>query len=252
MSTLYAYNYPSTVMELDGSLIMDSANCAYWSASNEICGYNANIINSILNNMDNYFDFNKNFIDIGARYGEFSRGLATKFNHVFAFEPNKKSAALIYTNCLLNDTINKVDVYNIYLSDKNSTVYFNGWCDENDININVSKLVNDVVTKYDGEHLDDSVSKITSHTLDEYNFDNIGFIKIDTEGYELNILKGAAGTILRNNCPPILFELLDNSYFKNEQTGEEYKKSIISFLNSLGYSNIIQYGSDPQNYLALK
>lgn len=251
MSKLYAYNYPNKVVELDGSIIMDSANCAYWSAYTEIGGYNANTIISIQMNENKYFDFNKNFIDIGARYGEFSKELARSFNHVFAFEPNKKSAALIYVNCLLGDVIDKVDVHNVYLSDKNSFVYFNGWCDQNDPNINVTKLVNDVVDMYDGEHLDNNVNKITSHTLDEYNFDNIGLIKIDTEGYELNVLKGAAGTIIRNNCPPILFELLDDEYFKNKENGEEYKNTILSFLRSLGYSKIIQYGEDPQNYLAI-
>ena len=252
MSKLYAYNYPNKIIELENIIIFDSYNTAYWCSNNEKAGYNINTIIKILNNVDEYFDFSKDFIDIGARYGEFTFHLAGVFNHTYAFEPNKKSAALIHVNCLLSNTINKVDVFNDYLSDCKKEVKYNGWCNTEDKNICAEKLTETVKEYHDGEHLDNNIYEIKTNTLDEYSFDNVGFIKIDVEGAEYDVIKGAAGTIIRNNCPPILFELLEDEYFKTEELKEKYKNDLYSLLYSLGYSNIIQYGEDIQNYLALK
>ena len=252
MSKLYAYNYPDKVVELENSIIYDSHITAYWCVSAEKAGYNVNTIISIMNNQDNYFDFSKNFIDIGARVGEFAVRLGTLFNHTYAFEPNKKSAALIHVNSLLANNIDKVDIINAYLSDCKKDVLYNGWCNANDNNILANDIVDTVKTFHDGEHLDGKTYQLTTHTLDEYSFDNVGFIKIDVEGAEYEVLKGAIGTIMRNNCPPILFELLDDVCFKTTEIREKYKNDLYSLLYSLGYSNIIQYGEDSQNYLALK
>jgi hypothetical protein len=48
--------------------------------------------------------------------------------------------------------------------------------------------------------------EIEINTLDSYNFDNIGFIKMDVEENELDVLKGAKETLIRSNYPKILFE----------------------------------------------
>ena len=252
MSKLYSYNYPNTVVELEDCIILDSYNTAYWCAAREKAGYNVNTIIEILNNEQGYFDFTKRFIDIGARYGEFTCHLGKYFSHVFAFEANKKSSALIHVNCLLKDITDKVDIFNVYLSDKNKHVQYNGWANVEDNNIDTQRLTNDVITYFDGGHLDNTILDVYAHTLDEYNFDNIGFIKIDTEGSELEIIKGGAGTIIRNNCPPILFELLNEEFFITKELREKYKNDLFSLLYSLGYSKITQYGEDLQNYLALK
>jgi FkbM family methyltransferase len=47
---------------------------------------------------------------------------------------------------------------------------------------------------------------IVIHTLDSYNIQNIGFIKMDVENNELNVLKGAVNTIKNSEYPSILFE----------------------------------------------
>lgn len=252
MSKLYAYKYPEDVIELEDYIIMDSFNMAYYCANNHKAGYNVNTIIKILNNWEGYFDFSKNFIDIGSRLGEFPLHLANVFNHVYAFEPNKKSAALICVNCLLANNLDKVDVFNDYLSDCKKEIKYNGWCNVEDENILAQELTEGVKLNHDGEHLDDNIYKIETHTLDEYSFNNVGFIKIDVEGAEYDVIKGAAGTIIRNECPPILFELLKPEGFKNEYLYEKYKNNLYTLLCSLGYSNIIQYGEDSQNYLALK
>ena len=52
---------------------------------------------------------------------------------------------------------------------------------------------------------------VTIETLDHYDFGKVRFIKIDTEGAEFDVLKGAERT-LRKSKPVIAFEFGENSY----------------------------------------
>lgn len=62
-------------------------------------------------------------------------------------------------------------------------------------------------------------------TLDSYNFAEVGFIKMDVEGYELEALKGAVGLIDR--CRPIM-------YIEDDRM--EKSKALRDFIRSLGYT----------------
>ena len=68
--------------------------------------------------------------------------------------------------------------------------------------------------------------------LDDYNFNDIDLIKIDTQGSEYNILQGAKQTLINNN--PILNIEIENKNEQQKIAGEQ----IISFLNELGYKEI--------------
>jgi FkbM family methyltransferase len=63
--------------------------------------------------------------------------------------------------------------------------------------------------------------------LDDYDFDAVGFIKIDVEGHELSVLRGASNTIERHR-PLMLIEIEDR-----------HKPNAIcnahNFLGNLGY-----------------
>lgn len=77
--------------------------------------------------------------------------------------------------------------------------------------------------------------------LDELNLSNIGFIKIDVEGMEEKVLRGGVGTIVRNNYPPILFELWNVGFYNMTQ---EKHDSLKNFLESLGYEILWKWGDD--------
>ena len=70
-------------------------------------------------------------------------------------------------------------------------------------------------------------------TLDSFNLKNISFIKIDVEGYELNLLKGAFNTIEKNK--PLIFiekkkdydDLKNFLYDLNYDIIEEFEKDIL-------------------------
>lgn len=49
---------------------------------------------------------------------------------------------------------------------------------------------------------------VAQHTLDSYGFENVDIIKIDVEGYELNVLEGASQTIA-NNRPIVQIECVE-------------------------------------------
>ena len=73
--------------------------------------------------------------------------------------------------------------------------------------------------------------EIEIRTLDSFNIDNIGFIKIDIEDNEFQALSGAKNTIIKSNYPKILFEM-------NRENTE-----LLDYLKSLDYNivNIIDY-----------
>lgn len=70
-------------------------------------------------------------------------------------------------------------------------------------------------------------------TIDSYNFSDVGFIKIDVEGYEKFVLEGAQQTI--QQCrPTIQLEIVANQCRKFGYWGED----MITWMRSWGYSVI--------------
>ena len=67
--------------------------------------------------------------------------------------------------------------------------------------------------------------KIRSEKLDHYSFERVDLLKIDVEGFELDVLLGAENTI-RQFKPRIIIET----------HSKELRKKCHVFLSSLGYS----------------
>ena len=188
------------------------------------------IIQKIEQNLEGYFDFNKNLVDIGAGLGEYCWKLP--FKHAYAFEPNKKMIYKIHANAVLNDRVDEIDTFQYLLSDKKEIIRFDGFCTDA------------------GSHIcykTDSYTEIESKTLDSFGIENVGLIKIDVEGMEEKVLRGGLGTIIRNNYPPILFECWNVGYSGMTQ---EKHDSLFNFLNDLGYE-IYQYWGDDETHLAI-
>lgn len=191
----------------------------------------ANIITRINLNEDNYFDFNKAILDIGAHAGVYS--FRTNFKHVYAFEPNKMIFSFLNINLIMHNKFDNSKTYNVLLSDKVEDLEYDGF--------NADKSLPVFGTTYN------DISIVKAHTLDEYNLDNIGLIKIDVEGMEEKVLRGGLGTIIRNNYPPILFELWDVGNYGMTQ---EKHDSLQNFLEDLGYE-IFWYWGDFETHLAI-
>ena len=144
---------------------------------------------------DKDFLKDKDFIDAGAFTGDSSIPLSKlTTGNVHAFEPFKESFNQLIKNIELNNIDNIVPV-NSFLSDDigEVSIYLSG---DNYEGVTSDSEVRD----YDQEFI------VPAMTVDDYvdkNNLDVGFIKIDVEGAEQDLLKGAINTIKKYK--PILF-----------------------------------------------
>lgn len=124
-------------------------------------------------------------LDIGAHVGLYTRALSESFQFVNSFEPFP-----VTFDCLTKNTrkLSNVKLHNIALGDTNGKV---------DIDFNQENSGNSAVIPG---------SKFELQRLDNFNFIDIDFIKIDVEGYEHNVLAGGLDTIRRNK-PVMIVEV---------------------------------------------
>ena len=183
-------------------------------------------------------------LDIGANLGTFCVPLAKKISkHTYhAFEPQR----IVYYQLCANTFINglgNVHCHNFGLSDKEErlVLVMPDYTSEGNIgafSINKEVRENDYECKTEG-----AKEPLVVFTLDSGAHQNIRLIKIDVEGHELEVLKGAKKTIKDNNYPPIIFEA-----WTWKPWYQEKRKELFDYLKSLGYE-IQQLG---QNNLATR
>lgn len=118
-------------------------------------------------------------VDIGANVGLWSRDLATKFTRVIAIEP-----VVEFQDCLrLNVPNHNLEIWPIALGTNDTTI---------DMIITEGNTGHSHINKHTVGN-----GKVQMKKLDTlaYNFDRIDYIKIDCEGYEMQILQGGEQTI---------------------------------------------------------
>lgn len=123
-------------------------------------------------------------LDIGANIGLWSRDLCQQFKTVVAFEPVEQ-----FRNCLnLNAMYSNLTIEACALGEYES---------------HIQMIVTEGNTGH--SHVDQTSmgrGTIPMRTLDSFGYMQIDYIKIDCEGYELPIIKGAEETIKR--CKPVI------------------------------------------------
>lgn len=160
-------------------------------------------------------NYNKHniILDIGANIGNHSLFFSEYLDHteIICFEPYSANVDLLYKNV----TDKTVKIYNCALSDSNSLKPL----------YNSSKNNNGGYSLhfYDGSKGENQSfvveEGLSTKTLDSFNLKNITMIKIDVEGHEDSVLRGAIDTII-NNKPIIFLENLAHGYphlFKVDQ-----------------------------------
>ena len=140
-----------------------------------------------------------NVLDIGAHTGTYALSLASISKHVYAFEPQRLTFYALCGGVALSNY-------------KNITCIQKGLGSSEQEGEQILKIVSNDGGGSSLHAIDGVISeeKIDIITLDSLNLSDIGFIKMDVEENELEVLKGANETIKRCGYPKVVFEC--NSY----------------------------------------
>ena len=158
------------------------------------------------------------FFDIGANVGNYSASLSGRFPNaiIHAFEPHPKNFARLQDhtvssnlkihNCALGQSQGELTLYDIIDSDKSTFA-------------TLHKAVISEIHKKDVETFTVTVETLDNVSESE-NISYIDFMKIDTEGNELDVLRGAANLLKNNNIGCIHFEfnemnIISRAFFRD-------------------------------------
>jgi FkbM family methyltransferase len=166
-------------------------------------------------------------IDVGANVGDTVAMISEKANaNYLCVEGNEKYYDLLVENSMLFTGC--VETEKCFLGDK------------------TTKVNMDLITKNGTARLDSGgnskiflIKKLDDLLNEKPNFkNNVDLIKIDTDGFELQILRGSKKTIVRNK-PLIFFEFTPELMLAQKQDPLD----IFKFLSNLGYSDSIFYSN---------
>lgn len=172
----------------------------------------------------NFCSPNRDFIDIGAHAGTYALSLAPYCRKVHAFEPQKMTFYALCGGIALNHLTNVVP-HNVALGQMASRR-----------TLHISTEDGGGSTLHEGYMRKQGLSEIATEScavlaLDNLEFfEKVGFIKIDVEGAELEVLLGAARTIVESDYPPILFECWPDDWFAFK------KRELMEHLSEIGYA----------------
>jgi FkbM family methyltransferase len=157
----------------------------------------------------------RNALDIGAWCGTWSVAMSKYCKNIHAFEPDGT-----HFECLTRNVGPHVhiDPKMIAVGDTNDTV----------------ALTKDDFTQ---ARRVDGKGDIQLHIIDSFDFKNVDLIKIDVEGYEMRVLKGAEKTL--KTCQFLMIELNNNS--------KKYQSSNIEieeYLSQTGFRVLIDIWPD--------
>jgi len=175
----------------------------------------------------------KNCIDIGCNIGEFSKAILKNQNtKIVAFEPlpgckkDLEQIKQIYDSRFI--------YFECALSNKNGFDYIN-FGDKKSGLASLEKKINkiDYLDKVNKNSIKIELKKLNNF-IDNDNFNNIDFIKIDTEGHEFKVLEGGLDFIKKSNIKLIQIEFNRHHLFTNNtinQFSEMLDNYIVTQMN---------------------
>lgn len=210
--------YPFVLDDIIFDLKLDPANCGVDTEIFADKNYEPEILRHIRSNLRD----TDVFIDIGANIGQHSLYASYFCRHVYAFEPIGK----LYNQCVesvfKNDILN-VSTYNYGLGNetKDLPIYSNG----------SSMAASSIYATKNKKFIQNIRIRRFDDIYRAIGIEKADMIKIDVEGYELEVLLGAREFIAMFK-PLILTEL--SPYFYR-RLDESISNKILDFLIGMGY-----------------
>jgi len=168
------------------------------------------------------FSISRNhMVDVGGNVGRWSVDFAKHFSKVSAFEPAPYHIECFEKNCISYKNI-KLYPYGLGSFSTKGTLEV---AVENHLG-STRVIPNDS-------------GNIELKTLDEHSFTDVDVLKIDVEGLEIEVLKGAKETIDR--CKPII--VIERCVFNSERFGYD-KMASHNILDSFGYKRLFKITRD--------
>jgi FkbM family methyltransferase len=168
-------------------------------------------------------DPDRTSVDAGANRGTYTYFLAKLAKHVYAYEPNPAMRWILQRSVGRNVTVS-----NIALSDRTGDAQFavpksKEKCHNNAGSLEVGQLT---------ESSEDLVlMSVRTARLDDEAVSNVGFIKIDVEGHERELLVGARQVIARDR-PVLLIEMM-------ESLAPGMRTDNLEYVEQLGYHSFL-------------
>jgi FkbM family methyltransferase len=190
-------------------------------------------------------------IDAGAHIGLITREMAASFGLVHAFEPNSQTYLALAANAALAPAVNVVP-YRLALYSRETQLSLAG-PEAQEIPIptdslgapNFRGVENSGAMRFfeqgSGQNL------VEARTLDSFGFNDVGLIKVDCQGADGEVIRGAVGTIRR--CQPFVVFEWEAQLSKAYETDLPAIKTLFA---SLGYEvQVLHVHNDKQtDYLA--
>ena len=170
----------------------------------------------LLKFIDYCVDKNKKFnhiLDIGAWVGTWSMAMNKFCGRVVAFEPDS-----LHYECLVKNVSDDIETHQLAVGSEEKLISLS------EDNFTQSKRII-------GE------GSIPMITIDSMKLDDVDLIKIDVEGYEMEVLKGAVNTL--ENVSYLIIELNNNTK-KYGSSNIEIEKHV----QSLGFRPLIEHWPD--------
>ena len=171
----------------------------------------------------------KNIFDVGANIGQTALQFSEAFpnSHILSFEPISSTFDILKNNT--RKKIN-IDCYHFAFGDKINEIDVKLF-DESQSYLNSLKVK--AMNQYDFA----KTEKVKVDTIDEFlkinkQINKIELLKIDTEGYEIQVLKGASYSIKTGKIKLIYLE----AGFSKSNNRSTYYPEIHDYLDSNGYS----------------
>ncbi|WOK91867.1 hypothetical protein Cni_G00558 [Canna indica] len=178
-------------------------------------------------------------VDVGANVGMATFAVAAMGFRVVAFEPVFENLQRICDGLFLNRAGDRVTVYAAAASDRIGNITFHklvGRLDNSAISATGAKLA--------FKSNEEVAVEVATIPLDEVipDTERVLLIKIDVQGWEYHVLRGASRLLSRNKgeAPYLIYEEDERLLQASSTTADEIRK----FLGSMGYHRCTRHGTD--------